>query len=368
MEFLNYLTDMKRHFKLGLIGLLASIALFSCSKDDNPVIVQPEKRVIVINQGNFTEHSASLSVYDEVTGTVQNRAYESANGVSIGATIISGTISTQGRAYLVCNNPDKIEIIDAKTLKVAESPLTLGLESPRNAIVYQNRIYVSNWGYEYIVNSFGFWEFNKSYVAVYDLNTKAFIKKVLVGTDAEGMVIANSKLFVAVKEGVAVVDIAGDNMTLFTTIKPAGINGGAKYITFDRNSKLWASFPEKGVVQIDPLTMSVMSSVTVPVDAMDGYITSDVYGEKILTYNTTFNSSYMPEEAGIYSVDVSSKSVSKIFSGIYFYGVGVSPFTGSVFTAEVSFTSNSLMKVFGIDGTQKGSATTGVGTCRYLFY
>jgi hypothetical protein len=358
---------MKRNLKRGLLAVLAVIALVSCTKDENPIVIQPEKKVIVINQGNYTEHSASLSVYDEVTGTVQNRVFESANGISIGATIISGTISADGKAYLVCNNPDKIEIIDAKTFKIAGNPMISGLESPRNAIVYQNRIYVSNWGYEYIVNSIGFWEFNKSYVSVYDLNTKSFIKKVLVGTDAEGMVIYNSKLFVAVKEGVAVVDIANDNMSLFTTIKPAGINGGAKYITFDRNSKLWASFPEKGVVQIDPLTMSVMGSVVVPVDAMDGYITTDVYGEKILTYHTKFNSSYMPEEAGIYSVDVSSKSVSKIFSGIYFYGVGVSPFTGSVFTAEVSFTSNSLMKVFGIDGTSKGSATTGVGTCRYLF-
>lgn len=358
---------MKRHFKFGLLAVLASFTLFSCTKDDNPVVIQPEKKVIVINQGNYTEHSASLSVYDEVTGTVQNRVYESANGVSIGATIISGTLSADGKAYLVCNNPDKIEIIDAKSLKTTENALTSNLESPRNAIVYQNRIYVSNWGYEHIVNSFGFWEFHKSYVSVYDLNTKTFIKKVLVGTDAEGMVIANSKLFVAVKEGVAVVDILNDNMTLFTTIKPSGFSGGAKYITSDRHSKLWVSFPEKGVVQIDPFTLNVMSSVEVPVDAMDGYITSDVYGEKILTYHTKFNSSYMPEEAGIYSVDVSSKSVSKIFSGIYFYGVGVSPSTGNVFTAEVSFTSNSLMKVFGIDGTPKGTGTTGVGTCRYLF-
>ncbi|MDP3437800.1 MAG: hypothetical protein Q8S04_11205, partial [Bacteroidales bacterium] len=112
----------------------------------------------------------------------------------------------------------------------------------------------------------------------------------------------------------------------------------------------------------------VTNVVEVPIDYMDGYITTDNTGEKILTYYTKFNSSYMPEEASIYTVDVNSGAVSKLFSGTYFYGVGVSPSTGNIFTAEVSFTSNSVMKVVGKDGSLKGAATTGVGTSRYLFF
>ncbi|MDP3453323.1 MAG: hypothetical protein Q8R90_10245 [Bacteroidales bacterium] len=359
---------MKKNLFRSLMALSAAFVIFSCTKEDKVEIIPMDKKVIVINQGNYTEHSASISLYDEVTGEIQNRVFENANGISIGATIISGTVSPDKKAYLICNNPDKIEIIDSKTGKVASSPITDGLASPRSAVIFNGRIYVTNWDYEYNTLPSGFWEFPKSYIAIYDLSTRLLIKKVLVGTDAEGLVIYGSRLFVAVKEGIRAFEIAGDNLTLINTIKPNGVTGAAKHLTFDKNGRVWASFPDKGLVQADPVTMAVLKVVDVPVDYMDGYITSDNKGEKILTYNTNFNASYMPEEASIYSVDINSGTVSKLFSGTYFYGIGVSPSTGNIFTAEVSFTSNSVMKVVGPDGKLKSSATAGVGTCRYLFF
>jgi hypothetical protein len=96
---------------------------------------------------------------------------------------------------------------------------------------------------------------------------------------------------------------------------------------------------------------------------MDGYITTDAYGTQIYTYNTTFNASYMPEEASIYTVNSQNGTVRKLFTGTYFYGLGVSPSTGNIFTAEVSFTSNSLMKVVGADGNLKSSSTS---RCRHI--
>ncbi len=359
---------MKKCLLRSFTALFAALMIFSCTKESKVEIIPMDKKVIVINQGNYTEHSASISLYDEVTGEIQNRVFETANGISIGATIISGTVSPDKKAYLICNNPDKIEIIDSKTGKITSTPITEGLASPRSAVIYNGRIYVTNWDYEYNTLPSGFWEFHKSYIAVYDLSSKTFIKKVLVGTDAEGLVIYGNRLFVAVKEGIRVVEISGDQLTVVNTIRSPQVTGAAKHLTFDKSAKIWASFPDKGVIQVDPVTMAVLRVAEVPVDYMDGYITADNKGEKIYTYNTTFNASYMPEEASVYSVDVSNGTVSKIFSGTYFYGIGVSPSTGNIFTAEVSFTSNSVMKVFGPDGSLKGSATSGVGTCRYLFF
>ncbi len=358
----------KKSIFKSLLVAIATLSIISCSKEIPIDIITFDKKVLGLNQGNFTEHSASLSLYDEVTGTMQNRVYETANGVSIGATIVSGAISPANQAYLVCNNPDKIEIVDPKTAKIASASITEGLESPRNAIITNNRIYVSNWGYEYNVLPSGFWEFNKSYIAVYDLSTKVLIKKVLAGTDAEGMVIFGNRLFVAVKEGVRVFDISTDNLNTIATIRPTSVTGAAKHLTYDSSAKIWASFPDKGVVRIDPIYLDVLSIVEVPVDYMDGYITTDAYGTQIYTYNTTFNASYMPEEASIYTVNSQNGTVRKLFTGTYFYGLGVSPSTGNIFTAEVSFTSNSLMKVVGADGNLKSSAPAGVGTFGYLFF
>ncbi len=353
-------------FKILFTALIA-ISLFSCNKSDPEIVPALDGKVIVINQGNFTEQSASISLYNENTKQIENRIYETANGVSIGASVISGIITPAKEAVLICNNPDKIIFIDAATGK-SKGVITEGLASPRNAIYTPGYLFVTNWDYEHIVAPSGFWEFNKSYVAVYNNYTKALVKKVLVGTDAEGIALFGNYLFVAVKEGVRVLDISSDDMPIVSTIRSSQVTGSAKHLTFDESGTLWASFPDKGLVQINPSSLQVLAVVEVPVDYMDGYITSDAKGKNILTYNTTFDSSYNPERANIYSVNVSTKTVTPLFEGTYFYGVGVSPATGNIFTAEVSFTSNSVLKVVGADGTLRDSATAGIGTCRYLFF
>ncbi len=347
---------------------LIATSLFSCiAKLDEAENLWGGK-VLVINQGNYSEQSASISLYDENTKQIQNRVYETANGVSIGATIISGTVTQNKQAILVCNNPDKIIFIDAKTGRDNGTTITEGLASPRNVVVSSDYIYVTNWGYEHNVNSTGLWEFYKSYIAVYDVNTKAFIRKVLIGTDAEGLAIVGNKLFVAVKEGIRVLDISKADIPFISTVRDASATGPAKYLVFDNSGKIWTSFPEEGLVQIDPATLTVLAVVAVPVDYMDGYITSDATGANILSYSTTFDANYNPEKASIYTVNVLTKIVNTFYEGTYFYGVGVSPSTGNVFTAEVSFTSNSVLKVVAPDGTFQNSATAGIGTCRYLFF
>lgn len=351
-----------------LVTALVAFSFTACSKVEPELPPLMDQKVIVLNQGNFSEHSASISLYDEVTETIQNGVYEQANGISIGATLISGAIAPNKQAYLICNYPDKIEIIDSRTVKLASEPITEGLASPRAAIVTDTRIYVTNWDYDHIDLPSGFWGYHNSYVAVYDVQTKKLLKKVLVGTSAEGLVLHNNYLFIGTQEGVKVLDVSGDNMISKGLIRPSGITGAAKHLAFDKNATLWASFPDKGVVNINPLTLSVIKVVEVPVDSMDGYITSDLIEGKIYTYNTTFDANYMAEKASIYSVDTNTGAVATLFNGTYFYGVGVSPSTGNIFTAETSFTSNSLIKIILPKGDVKATAVAGIATCRYLFF
>ena len=358
---------MKKAFHLFLIAAFAVVFFSSCEKDNPIPEITFDQKVLIINQGNFTEHSASLSLFDEKTMTITNRVYETANGISIGATIISVTVSPQKEAYLVCNNPDKIDIVEATTGKL-KSTITNSLASPRNMIFAGDKLYVTNWDYDHIVNDSGWWEYPESFIAVYDAVTKAFIKKIPAGTDAEGIAMFGTRLFVAVKEGVRVFDASRDDYPVITTIRPSGVTGNAKHLVFDSSYKLWVSFPEKGLVRIDPVTLVADKVVDIPVDSMDGFITSDGKGKKIYTYITEYDSNYNPVGASIFSMDAASYSISEVLEGTYFYGVGVSPATGNIFTAETSFSSNSLLKVAGPDGVIKTTAGAGIGTSRYLFF
>ncbi len=340
--------------------------LSSCNKGDDPVPFPTfEGKVIVINEGNFSEQSGSISLYNENTGEMKNRAFEDANGFSIGASIVSASVAPSGHALLVCNNPNKIVIVDPRNMKSAFTPITQHVSNPRNTIVANGRVLVTNWGTDYIVNEFGFWEFNKSYISVYDAMNLDYIKKFEVGTDVEGIVSYGSKIFVATKEGVKVYEGFDDSFRLLTTISLEG-GAAAKHFTFDKMANLWASFPAVGVVQINPESLTVEKIVSVPVDFMSGYISGD--GDKVYTFNTVYDNNYMPVESTIYAVDILSGAVSEFYKGSQFYGIGVSPKTGNIFTAEVSFTSNSVMKVVGKNGMEVNSRAAGIGTNRFLFY
>ncbi|MCK9627514.1 MAG: hypothetical protein M0R37_02860 [Bacteroidales bacterium] len=359
----------KNLFKLFLVIPAAALMSVSCTKDNGPDNEDNKGKVLIINQGNFTEQSSSISLYDENTNQIQNRFYETANGVSIGATINTGYITPFGEAALVCNYPDKVVFLDPETGKDKGYSITEGLVSPRNMVCSDSYTYITNWDSDYTVLPSGTWEFTKSYVAIYSNSNLALLRKVLVGSDAEGLLLYDGKLYVAVKQGLQVYGIEGTNIVLEATVKPANFTNGARHIVVDGYNKIWVSFPGDGLMRMNPANNEVISTLNVPVDGMDGYITTDKSGDNIYTYCTTFDATYNPDEANIYKVNVANNSFGKLFTGTYFYGVGVSPVTGDVFTSEVSFTSNSVLKVVASsDGTIRNSATAGIGTCRYLFF
>ncbi len=359
----------KNLFKLFLVIPAAALMSVSCTKDNGPDNEDNKGKVLIINQGNFTEQSSSISLYDENTNQIQNRFYETANGVSIGATINSGYITPSGEAALVCNYPDKVVFLNPETGKDSGYSITEGLVSPRNIVSSDNYIYITNWDSDHTVLPSGTWEFTKSYISIYSASTRALLRKVLVGSDAEGLLLYKGKLYVAAKQGLKVYDIDGNNIIPEATVKPANFVNGARHIVVDRYNKIWVSFPGDGLMQVNQANNEILSTLNVPVDGMDGYITTDKSGDNIYTYCTTFDATYNPDEANIYKVNVANNSFGKLFTGTYFYGVGVSPVTGDVFTSEVSFTSNSVLKVVASsDGTIRNSATAGIGTCRYLFF
>ncbi len=355
--------------KLNLIVLSAFLLLFAgCTKDNNDIIDPPDhSTVMILNQGNFSEHSASISVYDEVNDVMQNRFYENANGVSIGATIVSGSVGPGRTAYLVCNYPDKIEIISADTGVSVGEAITEGLSNPRNVLVTGSRIYVTNWGDEYITGEDGFWQYTNSYVSVYDVNSRNLITTVDAGTDAEGLLLFSTSLFVATRDGVRVFDVTADRLDELALIEAEEGSGPAKHISYDNTSMLWVVYPESGVAKIDPFSLSYVRMYDIPVD-YDGYITNDYFGNRLYTYKTLFNESYQPEESHVFVIDPSTGDYSEFAAGNYFYGVGVSPLSGRLFASEVSFTSNSLVKILSGQGVQEGTLTAGVAASRFLFF
>ncbi|MCL2097513.1 MAG: hypothetical protein FWH23_01970 [Bacteroidales bacterium] len=345
---------IKRFFLLAFVA----VTLNACLGD--PPVYRYDNIVIVINQGNFTDQNGSISYYYEDTKEVKENVLNIANGTTLGASIQSAEVSNTGALYLVCNYADKIEVFDISTGRAVASPFTgSDLSSPRY-IAGGNSLYITNWG-EGVDNGSGWQIFPDSYVLALSYYNNNWVagRKIPCGTSAEDIRNINNKLYVATEEGIAVIDVNnGDAIDLI--IPPAGTFGGAKSFVQSKNNLLWASYPDaQKLVAIDLTNNSVQGAYDMPLDWM-GPIACNYAGTKI----------YSCKDNSIFELDVDTKAFETFFTGVsgaYFYSIGVSPFTGNVYTANTKFDGNSTLLVLSAEGNLIDQKTVGVGTCGFRF-
>lgn len=352
-----------------LFSALLSITLFSCNSDDSlKTEFEIKNKVIVLNQGNYTEQNSSIYIFDEDTKVMTPNAYSTANnGTKLGATLMSAIFSTTGVGYLLCSNPDKIEIVDILSMKVITAPITTGLSNTREIAGGGGYVFVSNAGTEYNVLPDGFYEYTDSYISVYSATSLDHISDVEVGSDAQGMVFHEGRLYVGTKEGIAIlIKEGGNSFELLEVYKDEEFPGAVKYLTV-MNNRIYASVPGYGVLEFDPYDGRVRKRFEMPLDS-NGYITHGP-DNMIYTFATIYNTTdWSIESSNVYQLDPSSGNVKTVASGQNLYSVGVSHYSKNIYTSEANgFQSNSTINIIDPQNGFVGSTTGGVGTFRYLF-
>lgn len=357
-----------------IIFLLAftAVILNGCISDDLPVYYQ-KNVALIINQGNYSDKNGSVSYYYEESGTVENNLLKSANNTDLGASIQSVELSSSGLIYVICNNVDKIEVFDAYTCKAKGAPfIGSNLSTPRFITGDGHKLYITNWGDESVNNGFKT-IYPESYVlaATYNNNNNwAVERKIECGSDAEDILYLDNKLYVATGEGVAVINT--DTYEVDVIEAPVGFNGGAKALTLSKGNLLWVSYPDdQKLVAINLVTHTILDSYDMPLDLM-GQISADYYRTKIYSYKTTFDANNAALWAAIYEFDVDNKTYREFYRGMEgscFYSVGVSPFTGNVYTADINDSMvNSLLLVINPSGNVIQQKEVGVRTCGMRFF
>lgn len=357
--------------KSALLLLAAiSVILFGCNKKNgsyNTDEVEIKNKVVILNQGNYTEQNSSIYVYDENTKTMTPNAYANANnGTKLGATLMSGTYSSSGVGYFLCSNPDKIAIVDIITMKSITSPVTEGLSNSREIMGADGYLYVTNAGKEYNINADGSYEYTNSYVSIYSASSLIHMDNVEIGSDAQGMAWLENRLFVGTKDGIAILVRQGNSLKLESVYKDEEYTGAVKYLCV-ANEKIYASVPGYGVFEYDPYDGRTRERYELPLDS-NGYICMGP-DNKIYTCATIYNTTdWSVESSSVYQLDINSGDIKKIASGEYLYSVGVSHYSKNIFTSEANgFTTNSTIHILDQEQGEVGSATAGVGAFRYLF-
>jgi hypothetical protein len=233
-------------FTFALLSLLAT----SCRKDAAPPTEQVTplfipnpasviKGVYLLNEGNFNANKATLDYVDYTTGQFRKNIYNQVNPeVTKGLGDVGNDMAIYGsKLYVVVNNSNKIEVLNAKTGKRITQ---IDLLNCRYITFRQNKAYVSAY-----LSAIGNANAPNGIVAEIDTSSLQIERRVTVGRQPEEMAVINNNLYVANSGGysppnyertVSVVDL-----TTFTETRRIDVAINLNQIKADRYGDLYVT-------------------------------------------------------------------------------------------------------------------------------
>lgn len=134
---------------------LSLIITLSCEdkNNDNLTISHYGKGVYIVNEGIFGQSSGTISYYNPTDRSIQNDIFRNENQRDLG-NVVQSLFFLDSLAFIVVNNSNKIEIVQAHSFK--EFAQILQLTQPRYFVpVSADKAYVSQWGLNLLTGSVG---------------------------------------------------------------------------------------------------------------------------------------------------------------------------------------------------------------------
>ena len=354
--------------KIILSVVVLSAVFVSCSDDDDPKDKKEyEKVAYVVNYGNYGKGDGEISIYDIEKETMTQDAYKTANAVDFTSNIQSMSVYNDV-VYLMSNAGDKIDVLDAATLKALGNPVSGDITKPRYFAATGNTAYISCWG---DVNDWSVMA--NSYIAKMDLTSKT-ISKIAVPGGPEGVIIVNNKLFVGstVSKMITVIDLSNDNMSFIA------VSGVPQQFVADSDGNIWVSTVSKystpvpsdmiGLEVINPKTNKVTATVNFPGMGSNGLISISSDKNTIYALGTE---AWPGTATTVYSVDVAKKEINSgaLITGEKFNGLDVNPENNDIYVlVSPDATSAGKLHVYSSNGVLLSEKETGVSPIQTVFY
>jgi hypothetical protein len=350
---------MKFRFYLSLIALIT--VLTSCNDDDNKPKGVYEHGAFIINEGKFGAANGSVTFVNLSNFEAEQNIFH-APGLDFAGDVIQSYSVSGDRGYLVNNDDSKIEVVDANTFAAITTITASEIDKPRYIKVVGNKAYISVWG-PYDQN----YQLVDSYVVVYDLSSKAVIKKIDTDEGVEELLYNGKYIFASCfnfgnSNTVAVIDPTTDEL-----VKEIVVNHGPSGMVLDTNHDLWVIstgnyFDVNGTLtRIDPSSLQVDGEISLNgFPGTDLAITGDdhnlVYHVGSSVYTMPIHETTAPPEA-LFSHDQLEP-----------YSLSLNPFNNDIYLGDpLDYASPGLVHVYGIDGAFKTSISTGISPTQVVF-
>ena len=337
--------------------LASFLTITSCSEDDNKPTGEFQTGVFIVNEGNFLHADGSVSFLNLANSEVTSDLFGRVNdGRALGDVVQSMT--TDGdRSYIVVNNSNKIEVVNANTF---ESISSFELSLPRNFVLHNGKGYATEWV------SF----VDPGRVSIIDPNDFSITSTIEVGYGAEKMIVTQEHLFVSNVNAntVSVIDLSTEEVV--ETIEVG--NSPASFVA-DKNGNLWVicaggynenfePLNDGKLVQISSTDFSVMKTIEVEAQ-ISTHLLIDRTGDHL----------FFAVDNKIFRVGIDVTTVpttpfidEELVTG--FYGLGIDPVTNWVYASDaLGFASNGKVYRYNETGEKVDVITAGIGPNSFVF-
>lgn len=343
-------------------GVLLALTLFSaCTDDPAPPPPAGANGFFVVNEGAFGASNASISFYDRKTQTVTNNLFAAVNNRPLGDQAQSMAV-WDGKGYVVVQNSQKIEVIDAATFR-SQATITEGITSPRYFLgISRVKAYVTDWGADGLTGT----------VKVIDLATHRVVKSVRVGRGPNRMCLLNNRVYVVNSGGfgsdntISVLDASSDEVTrtITTADNPNSIDR-------DANGNLWVTCGGRVVFDANFQPVEALSTrgaiVRMNADGQQQLrLTVDrvtFQGPADLQMSKERNRVFYTYLGAVYALPVTATDLPATpFLAINFYGIAVDPFDGSFIGCRApNFLSSGSVEIYTAGGQLQRTLSVGIG-------
>jgi hypothetical protein len=334
--------------RLFTIVLLASATLIlGCKKEEpNPVSTTTPKGaydngVFITCEGAFGSGTGTVSFFNRSNSTVSNDLHQSVNALPLGNIVQSMQVHNS-KGYVVVNNANKIEIVNASTF-VSGGKIS-GLSSPRYfAGINASKAYVSQWGSG--ASDVG--------VRVVDLNSNSAGALIPTGAGPEKMILVGNFMYVTNSGGfgndstITIINTSSDTFVKNLTVGP-----NPNSIVLDKNGKIWVlcggivdfAVPANGtpgkLVRINPSTNTVEASFAFTSGSEHPL---NLCTNKLKDKLFFLGNLYSLGNVYSFAIGASTLPTTPILNRNY-YGLGIDPTNDQIFTSVTNFSNGMVLR------------------------
>jgi len=331
--------------------IVTSMVLGGCVSDPTtvqPVVPVPSATgVYILNEGLWEQGNASLSYYNLESFQVYNDVFNAANGRPLGD--VGNQITIRGgRAYIVVNNSDRIEIIDVSDNRSVGTINVGAGKSPRQLAFVNDSLALVTSLYD---NS----------VLALNLKSMQAGQRIPVGTNPEGIAVTHGKAYVAnsgfgAGTTVSVIDLASWQSIREITVpeNPAAVLVSPDGFVCVVCAGSYGDFQNPDddtparLAVIDPTDDHLAASVLIGGHAFTMALDADGIG-------------FVPTTDSVVTVDTRSRHVIGTFRKGSYYGVGVERVSGDVYLTDVkNYAQPGTVEVYSSTGLFRTSFTVGL--------